>query len=156
MKSLKESILSSTNAGKWGNPFLLKTKRYIFRKGNGATSVKVLNDFCDFYKIEDKETKEDIGQAVHEIINKFWHLDIDVVLDKDVFERLQHALNRKNISIEHDIDYIPTLFHTEDISFVIKTTDPDDTDKVFWWVWHWGSKRDLFTYANSWLMIYPK
>ena len=149
MKTLYESILSSTNSGKWNKVFNFTTKPYNLKDKSAEQSI--IDCFLDFYKNSDNKVKLDISEAVATAMYYFKDYGFEIVLDKDVVEKLQYWFNKGKIKFEHDLDYVPTLYGTDDLSFVIKTTDGN---RSFWWIWHWGSKKDLFSHANKWIMIY--
>ena len=151
MKSLFESILKSTGSGSWSSVFNFKTKPYNLK--DISTKQKLIDDFCTFYENNDREVREDVSKAVETAIYDFGEYGFEAVFDKDVVEKLQYWLDKDKIKFEHDLDYVPTLYNADDIAFVIKTIDGNHS---YWWVWHWGNKRNLFSHTNKWVMIKKK
>ena len=153
MITLYESILGSTNSGTFSKPLDYTTKTYTMKK---QYLEKMTDDFCKFYTIEETTSKKDVEEAFTRAL-EIYDNKIEVVHDKSVYKRLLHALKNKQIHFEHDLDYVPTIYNTDDIPLVIKShVLYAGKQQTYYWIWHWGSKRDLFTWQNSWLMIYPK
>lgn len=152
MISLKESILKSTGSGKWSKPLDFDMVPIDFpddiKKQN-----EIVSKVCSFYNIKNKESKIDIHDALTKLDFLCEGYKIQLVLDKDVFEKLKYALNRNKCKLEHDIDYVPTVYKTQ-IPLIVKSTD--EYNKSYLWIWHWGTETNLFTHANKWLMIYEK
>lgn len=152
MKTLYESILKSTGSGKWNGVFnFTTTKPYTLEDENIEKTI--IEDFCKFYKITDNGAKKDISTAIDTAKYYFENYGFEVVFDKDAVEKLQYWLDKGKIKFEHDLDYAPTLYKADGISLIIKTTVEN---RSYWWIWHCGSKRDLFSHANKWVMIFKK
>lgn len=146
MKTLYESILSSTGSGK--NAYVLGFDTKAFTMKNKTDALDVSNEICNFYNINQNEahTVLDVYDAMKAALKLFKNRKISVVLDKTVIDKMQKWYNEKAISFSWDPQCVPTIFETG-IPLVIKVKDE-------FYIWHWGTKRDLFTHQLEWLTIY--
>ena len=152
MISLIESILSSTNSGKWANLLEFDMIPIDFPDDTKKQN-EIVSKVCSFYNIKNRESKIDIQEALKELNFLKLGYKIQLVLDKDVFERLKRALDKNKCRLEHNVDYVPTIYETQ-IPLIVKSTD--EYNNSYLWVWHWGSKYNLFNNTNRWLLIYTK
>ena len=114
---------------------------------------EIVSKVCSFYNIKNRESKIDIQEALKELNFLKVGYKIQLVLDKDVFERLKRALDKNKCRLEHSVDYVPTIYKTK-IPLIVKSTD--EYNNSYLWVWHWESKYNLFNNTNRWLLIYTK
>lgn len=152
MISLIESILSSTNSGKWANLLEFDMIPIDFPDDTKKQN-EIVSKVCSFYNIKNRESKIDIQEALKELNFLKVGYKIQLVLDKDVFERLKRALDKNKCRLEHSVDYVPTIYKTQ-IPLIVKSTD--EYNNSYLWVWHWESKYNLFNNTNRWLLIYTK
>lgn len=88
MISLIESILSSTNSGKWANLLEFDMIPIDFPDDTKKQN-EIVSKVCSFYNIKNRESKIDIQEALKELNFLKVGYKIQLVLDKDVFERLK-------------------------------------------------------------------
>lgn len=162
MKSLYESILSSTRSGKAFNPLEnLKMKSYTGVVGS-VNYEKIADDFIKFYGLSKKESIEAIRTEIVHAINKadtqlrldMCKYQLDVVFDKNAYKELNKALERGQIKVDKEPPVFPCVAGTDDPLIV-------RIDHKMWgqlyFTWYWGHTSDLFGHgANSWLEITKK
>ena len=133
MKSLYESILKSTGSGKWAKPLEFDMVPINF-PDDVKKQNEVVSKVCSFYNLKNHESKIDIHDALTKLDFLREEHKIQLVLDKDVFERLKSALDKNKCRLEYSsIDYIPTIYETQ-IPLIVKSTD--EYNKSYLWVWH--------------------
>lgn len=162
MKTLYETILSSTRSGKAFNPLEnLKMKSY-----NGVVSSlayeNIADDFIKFYGLSKKESITEIRTEIVNAINKAdtqLRLDmckykLDVVFDKNAYNELEKAWKRGQIIVDKEPPVFPCVAETE-VPLIVRIDHK--TRGHLYFTWYWGHTSDFFGHgANSWLEITKK
>jgi hypothetical protein len=149
MISLKESILKSTNSGIWNDVFNLKTKRFSLLTEKGIDKMR--DAFCSFYNVTDSNSISAVDTAIENAYHEFGEGNskkIELVLDKNLFERLKHAYSVKDITFDEcavlnhkpmNLEDVPAIWNTKDVSLVLKI------DSENYWIWYYKT--------SEWLLI---
>ena len=148
MISLKESILSSTNSGKYSNPLLFTKDEYKTYKTTSKDMEKLKKDLIDFYELE-PHTFIYHQDALDDIERQFKNCKIDVIFKKDLKQLLKNAENRGFIKFRRSFIDIPTLYET-DYPFLIRVYFDKPYKKYDELrIWYWGDKTNLFNQVNK-------
>lgn len=153
MKTLYESILSSTNSGKSSNPLLFTKDEYKTYKTTSKDMEKLKKDLIDFYELDANRFDAYHGDALNEIERQFKNCKIDVIFKKDLKQLLQKAENKGFIKFRRRFFDIPTLYKT-DYPFLIRVYFDKPYKKYDELrIWYWGDKTNLFNQVCEWSYI---
>lgn len=153
MKTLYESILSSTNSGKSSNPLLFTEKEYKTYKTTSKDMEKLKKDLIDFYELDPKYFDAYHGDALNEIERQFKNCKIDVIFKKDLKQLLKKAENMGLIRFKRKFFDIPTLYET-DYPFLIRVYFDKPYKKYDELrIWYWGDISNLFNNVQVWSYI---
>lgn len=153
MKTLYESILSSTNSGKSSNPILFTKDEYKTYKTTSKDMKKLKKDLIDFYELDAECFDIYHKDALDDIERQFKNCKIDVIFKKDLKQLLQKAENNGVIKIRRNFIDIPTLFKT-DYPFLIRVYFEKPYKKYDELrIWYWGNKYNLFNRVQEWSYI---
>ena len=153
MISLKESILSSTNAGRSSNPLLFTKDEYKTYKTTSKDMEKLKKDLIEFYELDAKYFDLYNQDALDDIELKFKNCKIDVIFKKDLKQLLQKAENKGIIRFRRRFNDIPTLYET-DYPFLIRVYFDKPYKKYDELrIWYWGDRTNLFNQVQEWTYI---
>jgi hypothetical protein len=107
MKSLYESILSSTGSGKSSNPLLFTKDEYKTYKTTSKDMEKLKKDLIDFYELDEKFFAVYHQDALDDIKLLFKNCKVDVIFKKDLKQLLQKAENKGIIRFKRNFLDIP-------------------------------------------------
>lgn len=158
MKSLYESILSSTGSGSHYDPLgNLKREEYYLKN---STDIELLAKvWKGFYKdsikreedIVFKELKGAFEKADVQLQPSHFKYKIQLVLDKKAKSVIEDLYKKAKIKFEDDPPVLPLVANTNAPLIIV-------TDHPMWgetyYIWYWGDTSDLFGHgANRWQEI---
>jgi hypothetical protein len=151
MKSLYESILSSTGSGKSSNPLLFTKDEYKTYMTTSKDMEKLKKDLIDFYELDEKFFEVYHQDALDDIKLLFKNCKVDVIFKKDLKQLLQKAENKGIIRFKRNFLDIPTLYETN-YPFLIRVYFNKPYKKYDELrIWFWGS--NLFNQVQEWSYI---
>lgn len=151
MKTLYESILSSTGSGKSSNPLLFTKDEYKTYKTTSKDMEKLKKDLIDFYGLDEKFFAVYHQDALDDIKLLFKNCKVDVIFKKDLKQLLQKAESKGFIRFRRKFIDIPTLFETN-YPFLIRVYFNKPYKKYDELrIWFWGS--NLFNQVQEWSYI---
>jgi hypothetical protein len=151
MKTLYESILSSTGSGKSSNPLLFTKDEYKTYKTTSKDMEKLKKDLIDFYELDEKFFAVYHQDALDDIKLLFKNCNVDVIFKKDLKQLLQKAENKGIIRFKRNFLDIPTLYETN-YPFLIRVYFNKPYKKYDELrIWFWGS--NLFNQVQEWSYI---
>lgn len=175
MKSLYESILSSTKSGKHYDP-LGDLKKAKFELREKVTVDDVVKAFMKFYDYEARNlsdrtsgssSKRNVQDSVKDAMSKIYdqlYLDhmkpkgsFNLILDKNASKVVLKLYNDGRITIDQNPPVCPNLGNedTKYLPLLVTIDDPMLGEKYF--IWYWGCTQDLFGHgANHWLEVHKK
>lgn len=174
MKSLYETILSSTHSGKHFDP-LSDLKRQDFQVREKDTIEDIVKVFVKFYKKEFDALLKDrpvmgVGSIKETVKDGFMHIydqlhldhmkpkgAIKLILDHNAPKVIEKLYDSGRITIDQNPPVCPTLGSKDEYFLPLVVTIDHPMWGEQYYIWYWGCTQDLFGHgANHWLEMHKK